>query len=404
MKYSIGLLNDSFPPTIDGVANSVLSYAENLSKNHCDCTVITPKYPGVNNDYDFDVIRYSSAGFSKKFEYRVGNLLPIKTLNALTSKDFDLLHVHAPFVSSLVADEYLKLNPKVPLVFTYHTKFDIEIENRVKVKSFVKIAKKFVLRNIKLADEVWVVSEGAAKSLRNLGYDGDYTVMRNGTDFKKGASSPDKCKALREKYNIRNDEILFLFVGRMMWYKNIKLIIDALRLMPTDIKFKMMFVGDGLDRKAMEEYVRKIGLSSKCIFAGAIYDREVLRDYYSAADLFLFPSTYDTSGLVIMEAAATKLPAVLIKDSCASEGVIDLKNGFLCEENEKSLKDKILSAISDMDKLKEIGENAQNEVYCSWETSVARAYDRYTKIIEEYQPKGFFGRRKRGKKEWVICN
>ena len=63
MKYSIGLLNDSFPPTIDGVANSVLSYAENLSKNHCDCTVITPKYPGVNNDYDFDVIRYSSAGF-----------------------------------------------------------------------------------------------------------------------------------------------------------------------------------------------------------------------------------------------------------------------------------------------------------------------------------------------------
>ena len=95
-----------------------------------------------------------------------------------------------------------------------------------------------------------------------------------------------------------------------------------------------------------------------------------------------------------MEAAATALPAVLIKDSCASEDIINNHNGFLCTENEKSLKDVILQAISNKDKLKEIGINAQKEVYYSWEDSISNAYRRYIEIIDEFRPKDIFGRRK----------
>lgn len=397
MRYKIGLFNDSFPPTIDGVANTVYNYADIMSKNHADCTVVTPKYPNVTDNYPFDVIRYSSAGLSKKLGYRVGNAVPVKTLTKLVNKNFDLLHVHSPFVSSLVADELVKLNPGIPVILTYHTKFDIELEKRIKVKSFLKVARKFVIRNIKLADEIWVVSEGAVESLRELGYKGDYRVMRNGTDFKKGASSEEKKAELRKSLGIADDELVFLFVGRMMWYKNIKLTIDALRLLPNDLEYKMVFVGDGYDRPAMEQYARHIGISKKCIFAGAVYDRERLRDYYSMSDLFLFPSTYDTSGLVVMEAAATKLPAVLIKNSCASEGIVHNRNGFLCEENEKSLKETILEAVRNIEHLKAVGENAQAEVYCSWEDSIANAYKRYTEIIENYQPKSLFGRLRKDK-------
>ena len=387
MKYNIGLFNDSFPPKIDGVANTVYNYASILSRLDVNCTVVTPKYPGIVDDYPFDVIRYSSTGVSKKLEYRVGNVVPVKTLGKLINKDFDLLHVHSPFVSSLVADELIKLNPGIPVVLTYHTKFDVELEKRLKVKSFLKVAKKFVLRNINLADEVWVVSEGAVESLRAIGYKGDYRVMRNGADFKKGVSPAEKTAALKKSLNIAEDELVFLFVGRMMWYKNIKLILSALRLLPNTLKFKMVFIGDGNDRQDIENHAKHIGISKKCIFTGAVYDREVLRDYYSMSDLFIFPSTYDTSGLVVMEAAATKLPAVLIRKSCAAEGVTDGRNGFLCEENEKSLKDAILRAVSDREHLTKAGENAQSEVYCSWEDSVRIANKRYEEIIENYKPK-----------------
>lgn len=382
MDYNIGLFNDSFPPTIDGVANAIYNYADILTKSGNNVTVVTPKYPNVIDEYDFDVERYGSTSVSKKLGYRMGNILPLKTLNKLKSKKFDLIHVHAPFVSSLVANELKRVEKNIPLVFTYHTKFDVEFDKRLKIKPFKSISTKFINRNIHLADEVWVVSEGAVESLRNIGYNGPYKVMRNGTDFEKGKSSPDAVSALKQHLNIKPDEIVFLFVGRMMWYKNIGLIMDALTKMPKDLRYKMVFVGSGYDRAGMEQYAKHLNIYDKCIFAGAVYDREKLREYYSIGDLFLFPSTYDTSGLVVMEAAATCLPSVLIKGSCASEGVTDQRNGFLCEENPTSLCKTILDAIDDFEKLKQVGVKAQEEVYYSWEDAVKNAEIRYKEIIE----------------------
>ena len=78
--------------------------------------------------------------------------------------------------------------------------------------------------NINNADEVWAVSEGCGQSLRRLGYKVRYLVMENGTDFAFGKADPLAVAALRQKYGIRDDDFVFLFVGRMRWYKNLKLI------------------------------------------------------------------------------------------------------------------------------------------------------------------------------------
>ncbi len=386
MRYNIGLFNESFPPTIDGVANTIKNYADIITKNHGKCTVVTPYYPNVVDDYEYDVVRYSSITVSKQLEYRVANPVPVKTLTTLLNKDFDLLHVHSPFVSSLVAAELVKLKP-APIVFTYHTKFDIELEKRFKSRSFKHISKRFIKSNIDTADEVWVVSTGAKESLRKIGYKGKCRIMRNGVDFEKGRASAQTVESLKNKLGIEKDELVFLYVGRMMWYKNIKLTLDALRLLPNSIKYKMVFVGDGAERSAMQEYAHRIGIGKKCVFAGPVIDREELREYYSLGDLFLFPSTYDTSGLVVMEAAATALPSIVIDSSCASEIITDMRNGFLCDENEVSLKDAIVRATSDRQRLKTIGENAQNEVYFSWEDAIELAYARYEEIIKEFRTK-----------------
>ncbi len=386
MKYNIGLFNESFPPTIDGVANTIKNYADIISEKLGSCTVVTPYYPGVVDDYEYDVVRYSSITVSKQLEYRVANPVPVKTLTTLLNKDFDLLHVHSPFVSSLVAAELVKFKP-APIVFTYHTKFDVELEKRFKSRSFKHISRNFIRSNINTADEVWVVSQGAKESLRKIGYKGKCRVMRNGVDFEKGRAEKEVVDSLKKKLGIEQDEIVFLYIGRMMWYKNIKLTLDALRLLPPNLKYKMVFVGDGADRTAMHEYAHRIGIGKKCIFAGPVHERDELREYYSLGDLFLFPSTYDTSGLVVMEAAATALPSIVIDSSCASEIITDMRNGFLCDENEVSLKDAIVRATSDREKLREIGENAQNEVYFSWEDAVKLAYNRYEEIIKEFKTK-----------------
>lgn len=107
--FNIGLFNDSFPPTIDGVANTVINYANILKgKNYANPVVITPGYPGITDDYIFDVYRYPSAKLTKQMPYRVGNPFSGKTSKYLKERELDLLHVHSPFASSLVARHLVK--------------------------------------------------------------------------------------------------------------------------------------------------------------------------------------------------------------------------------------------------------------------------------------------------------
>ena len=380
----IGLFNDSFPPTIDGVAVCVKNYADCISRGLGECAVVTPKYPNVKDDYPYKVYRYTSID-PKLFEYRVGNMLPIKTLTALSQEKFDLIHVHSPFVSSIVAQQLQTISTRVPLVITYHTKFDIDFEKRLPTKAMRAVAAKLVVSNLNKADEVWTVSEGTAESLRNIGYTGGFRVMPNGTDFKKGVSAPERLDALSKKHCLGNEPIL-LFVGRMMWYKNIRLILDSLALL--NIRYKMIFVGGGNDLDEIREYSKKCGVYNNCVFAGAVSDRETVRDYFSLSDLFLFPSTYDTAGLVVKEAAACECPSLLIQGSCAAEGVIDKRNGYLCATQSPIDYARIIKeALADRKALKTVGETAQNELYLSWDDSVKAAFHRYEEIIENFNSK-----------------
>ena len=123
-------------------------------------------------------------------------------------------------------------------------------------------------------------------------------------------------------------------------------------------------------------------LSNKVIFTGPIYDRDVLKAWNTRADLFLFPSVYDTNGLVVREAAACALASVLIKDSCASEGVTDGRNGYIIEENATAMADLLQRICKDMDAVHDVGKHAMDEIYISWEDSVHVAYERYGEVLE----------------------
>lgn len=384
MGLKIGLLNDSFPPTIDGVANAVVNYATVISEKFGEVVVATPKYPHVTDNYPFDVYRYHSIPMMGGLGYRAGNPFSPATISELRAKNMDLLHVHSPFASSVLAKQLtVGRKNRIPVVFTYHTKYDIDIDKFVLSPHLRRMAKRFVAYNVKQADEVWVVSSGAAESLRQIGYKGECRVMQNGTDFKKGKSPKSELEEISRIYNIQPGELVFLFVGRMMWYKNLKLILDSLDIVRrAGIRYRAFFVGDGKDRPAIEQYASSIGLKGQVMFTGAIYDRERVRAYFSRADLLLFPSTYDTSGLVVKEAAACDCPSLLIQGSCASEGVVDQISGLLAEESAASCADKILQAVREPGQLAYIGKQAGEKVYLSWEDAVTEAYHRYEEIIE----------------------
>ncbi len=383
-RLTVGIFNDSFPPTIDGVANAAANYALEIQKNHGKAVVATPWYPNTPDDYPYQVIRYPSAMVSKKLGYRAGYPFDPFVVNRLRKADMDLIHTHCPFASAVLA-RMLRFSSDIPIVFTYHTKFDIEFQKVLPYDPVRAASARFLLSNINACDEVWAVSRGAGENMRAFGYEGDYIIMENGTDFPKGAGNPRLVDRIRREHSIEPGLPVFLFVGRMMWYKGNRLTIDSLKIVKErGYRFKMLFVGDGYDRPEIQSYVEERGLSEDCIFTGAIYDREMVRAYFTLADMFLFPSTYDTNGIVVSEAAACACPSLLIEGSCAAERVVHMDTALLAKEDAADLADAIIFACDHPEVMKRIGEAAAEKVYLSWEDAVAIAYDRYQTVVERY--------------------
>lgn len=278
------------------------------------------------------------------------------------------------------------------MVFTYHTKFDIDIRRAISGHLLQQTAIRLLVDNISACDEVWVVSRGAGENLRSLGYAGDYIVMENGVDFPRGPVSQEKCEALRQELALPPEVPVYLFVGRMMWYKGIRIILDALAaLRRSGQDFRMLLVGDGMERQEMEQLVKELRLDDVCIFTGAIRDREKLRTYFSLSDLFLFPSTFDTNGIVVREAAACGTASVLVRGSCAAEDVTEDGNALLIEENAASLKALLEQVGTNRPALRDLGQRALEQLYLSWEDSVTRAYARYGTVLDHYR-RGLSGR------------
>ena len=329
-KLNVCLMNDSFPPLIDGVVNVVTNYAEIISAGLGSVTVATPRHPEASDNFSYGVVRYRSLNITEKLcGYRMGYPFSSRALDELAAADFDIIHSHCPFASTVMA-RVLREKTNVPIIMTYHTKFDIDVKRALPHKIMWEPVLKFLVNNISSCDEVWTVSRGAGENLRSIGYEGDYVVMENGVDFPKGRADRSKAEALRAKYGIDDDTFLFLFVGRLLWYKGIRLILDGIKRLADSgekRKFKMMFVGDGLDREEIEAYAKEIGVYGYCIFTGAVTDREELRVFYTAGELFLFPSDYDTNGIVVREAAACGTASLLLKGSCAAEGIKDGHSG-----------------------------------------------------------------------------
>ncbi|MCR5279652.1 MAG: glycosyltransferase [Lachnospiraceae bacterium] len=382
---NICLLNDSFPPVIDGVANVVMNYARILTEDLSASVLVgTPRYPDADySGYPYEVVAYPSIDTTHIVSgYRAGNSLSIRELERIAEFGPDIIHTHCPASSTLMA-RILKHETGAPVVFTYHTKFDIDIERAVGDGLLKKEAIKVMVNNISACDEIWTVSEGAGENLKGLGYEGEYRVMANGVDFAKGRASESEVAKATADYDLPKGVPVFLFVGRLVKYKGIPLILKALAMLKDRGQdFRMLLVGSGPDEAELKEMTEELRLSDRVIFTGAIRDREVLRAVNTRADLFLFPSTYDTNGLVVREAAACGLAGVLVKGACAAEGITHGRNGYLIDETPEAMAELLTEVCKDPAKMREVGERAMDEIYISWEDAVGRAYDRYCEIRE----------------------
>ncbi len=379
---TIGLFNDSFPPIIDGVALAVQNCAHWMKLKGEDVRVFTLKAPNSNDDeLSFPVYRYTSIPIIGRKPYRLGlPKIDMSFRNEMDQISFKLVHAHSPFSAGNIALNIAK-KEKIPFVASFHSKYQDDFERAVYNKQVAKLMVIDVIKFFEMADEVWIPQPAVEETIRKYGYKGKLIVVDNGNDFATNLPIKPIKEAARKKLHINGEETVLLFVGQHIWEKNTRMIIESLALLD-DLAFKMYFIGVGYAEDEMRQLVDQLGLSSKVEFLGMITDRDVLKRYYAAADLFLFPSIYDNAPLVVREAAAMHTPSILVKDSTSAEIITDNKNGFLIENKAEALANKIKELIGNKQQIITVGLNASKTIARSWESVTEEVLDRYNHLIK----------------------
>ena len=377
----IGLFIDTFYPMIDGVVTVVDNYARILSKK-CDVIVFAPDTGRYDDSkLPYKVVRCKSIKVPK-LDYSLP--LPkvdLKFLKELDKYDLDIIHIHSPATIGRLGVEYAKKH-NIPLFGTIHSQFYKDFYRATKNKLLSNKLTRYTMRLFEKCDKCYTVNEGMRDVVLNdYKFKKDLFLARNATDWEI-VNDIDKSKEkIKRLYNIGNENI-FLFVGRINKLKNIFLIVDALNYIKDKVDFKMLFVGDGQDKLELKKKIKEYHLEDKVILCGKCSDRELLKDYYASSDLFLFPSLYDASSVVQVEAASQMCPGVFIKGSATSSSIIDNHNGYLSDNDYKTYGEKIIEIISNKKRLDKVRKNVYKEIYCTWDNEVEKVYKDYIKLCK----------------------
>ena len=379
---------DVYLPDVDGVVNCMHNYCLNL-KDKTELTVLVPKNKkGYKDSQPYEITRCSSIHIPVLNDFYGIPALDENFKKKVMAGDYDIIHVHSPFNMSKFA---LKVAKKkgIPAVATFHSNMYLIFKDIVKVPFIAKLMFKHLGRRYNKFDEVFVCSPLVEEQVRFAGYKGKVTYLPFGTDFKPCDNVEENALLANEEFGIDKDELVFIYVGRVMKLKRIDFILRSLALVKKrGIKFRFYVVGKGAELKKLGKLSKKLGFTDNEVIFTGFLPREQFPHIFSRADLLLFPSIYDNFGLVKVEGATYKTPGLFIENSCAGYGITDGVDGFLSKNNEDAFAERIIDAVADREKLKQVAENASQSCYMNWSECTDELLTRLNEIVQEKKAKG----------------
>ena len=293
-KISVLHIGKYYYPYRGGFEKSIYSLiAELKSKLHFTILVAnTSCVTVVENDADTTVIRLACLGRILSQPIVPSLFIWLKKLRA------DIIHLHLQ--NPLAMFIYLCANPPGALVISYHS--DV-----VRQKWFMPFVNPFLKLTLKKAHTIVVTSENLINSSPILNaFREKCVVIPHGVDVNAFKVSP-RIVGEAEKIKSSVDGKIVLFVGRLVYYKGLQYLIDAMR----DIDATLIVVGDGPLRASLQRAARIRGVQHKIHWRGDV-DDDALVAYYQACSVFVLPSCYNSEsyGIVILEAHALGKPVV----------------------------------------------------------------------------------------------
>ncbi|MEB3103782.1 glycosyltransferase family 4 protein [Ferviditalea candida] len=373
----ISLFTDTFPPQVNGVSLTLERLVHHLEHRRIPHLVLAPETE-EQDLFSSNILRFSSFPFFLYPECRIALPNYFSIRNHLQQFKPDLIHVATPFNMGLIGRYYGK-KYHIPMVASYHTHFDRYLDYyRLNFTSHL------IWHYMRWFHEpcirIFAPSQDTKSDLMNQGFS-HIGIWSRGVDC--NLFHPNKKSGkLREKYQIREPFIL-LYVGRMAPEKDLDVLLEAVKKLPGHLSklIHWVFVGEG---PLLEEMRGK--KTDHMTFTGYL-NGEPLAEVYASADLFVFPSSTETFGNVVLEAAASGLPAIGVRSGGVKEIIRHGETGLLCKPRDSDyLAQAIEQLLSDPAQLQTMGKAARRyALNQSWENIFDRLLAEYEQAIYSRQ-------------------
>ena len=312
----IAIFTETFLPKIDGVVTILCQVLERLQAKGHQVLLFGP--PGGPKEHaGAEIVGVGGPRFPLYPELRI-NIPRRFVWEKIKAFQPDLVHIVSPFFLGPFGFSYARrLN--VPILASFHTHVPSYVRHYG--GAFVEpIVWSYLRAMHNLADVNLCPSTETLRDLRSHGFE-RVRWWQRGIDTRRFTPGP-RDMALRARLTDGNpNELLVLYVGRHSPEKRLDLIRDPLASVPGA---RLAMVGGGPSHEQLKRHFR----GTRTTFPGFLRGEELV-DAYRAADVFLFPSTTETFGLVALEAMACGVPVIAANTGGVLDIIRDGENGLL---------------------------------------------------------------------------
>ena len=362
------MLTWEYPPrVVGGIARVVYDLSKTLIKDGHDVTVVTLREgdaPYFEDDkgvkvYRVDNYMINPNNFIDWVMQMNFNMIAKANEIMLKEGNFDVIHAHDWLVA--YAAKTLKNSYNIPIVATIHA-------TEAGRNSGIHDEQQRYIN-----DTEWMLTYEASEVIVNSNYMKAELQRLFGLPYEKINVVPNGVNLglfngierdynFRRKYAMDNEKII-LFMGRLVYEKGIQHLIAAMpKILQRYHDSKLVICGKGGMLDELKQQVDAMGIGDKVYFAGYMNGKDVQK-MYKAADVAVFPSTYEPFGIVALEAMLSENPIVVSDIGGLNEIVEHRVNGMKAYcGNPNSFADSILELLYDHKLSAEITKKAKNKV------------------------------------------
>jgi glycosyltransferase involved in cell wall biosynthesis len=315
MRVRVLFISDVYFPRVNGVSTSIRTFRADLANEGVETHLVVPRYDDAapaSVSEEPQVLRVSAArvpGDPEDRRLRWGALT--RALDALPREDFDLVHIHTPFVAHYAGTRFAR-RAGIACVATYHTFFEEYLHHYLPIlprRAGRVLARTFTRSQCAQVQALIAPSEPMRAVLGGYGITTPIHVLPTGLAADRFRAGDGQ--AFRARAGVGAAVPLVTYIGRVAHEKNIGFLVQVfvavLAAVPEAV---LVIAGEGPARESLRAQVAALGLAPHVHFAGYLDRDTQLLDCYAAADAFVFASRTETQGLVLLEAMAQGAPVV----------------------------------------------------------------------------------------------